>query len=99
MGPGRGAGLRRRAGAELRRSAEVEILERLNSAPPDVPALDYDALTTLNVSATQELARQVAAVQARLRQQTARADQAEAPVSGFEQQLRALESSGEQARR
>jgi len=65
----------------------------------DVRTVDYEALAMLNVSATQELARQLAAAQAQLRQQTARAAQAEATLGSFEQRLRALEASGGQASR
>jgi len=69
----------------------------------DFRSVDYDALTTLNVSATQELSRKVAALealnadlQAQLRRQ---AGQAEAALSTFESRLRALEAAGSQARR
>ena len=59
----------------------------------DVRAVDYEALAMLNVSATQELARRLAALEAAnatLRQQAA-------TTAGFEQRLRALEAAGAQA--
>ena len=59
----------------------------------DVRAVDYEALAMLNVSATQELARHLAALEAAnaaLRQQAA-------ATAGFEQRLRALEAAGAQA--
>jgi hypothetical protein len=63
----------------------------------DVRTVDYEALAMLNVSATQELVRQVAAAQAQLRQHSTRAAQAEAALSSFEQRLRTLEAGGTQA--
>jgi len=72
----------------------------------DFLSVDYDALSMLNISATQELARQVAALksqnaaqQAQLQQQTTRAEQAEARLSNLEQRLRAVEATGAQAER
>ena len=70
----------------------------------DFRSVDYDALTTLNVSATQELARQLAALQAEnaaLRAQAA-TDRAAATATleTFEARLRRLEAaSGGQAQR
>ncbi|NML67906.1 hypothetical protein HHL22_22120 [Hymenobacter sp. RP-2-7] len=80
----------------------------------DFRSVDYDALTTLNVSATQELARKVealeqqnAALQAQATQATreasaakAQATQATATLETFEARLRRLEAgSGGQAQR
>ncbi len=69
----------------------------------DFRSVDYDALTTLNVSATQELARKVAALeaqnaatQAELRVVKAAA---EAATTTFEARLRALEAGSGQARK
>ena len=65
----------------------------------DVRTVDYEALSMLNVSATQELARLVAELQqqnAALRQ---RADRAEAATTSFEARLRALEAGAGQARK
>lgn len=70
----------------------------------DFRSVDYDALTTLNVSATQELARQVAELKAQnaaLKAQAA-ADkaQATATLETFEARLRRLEAgSSAQAQR
>jgi Chaperone of endosialidase len=74
----------------------------------DFRSVDYDALTTLNVSATQELARQVAALQAhnaalqtRAAALEARADQAaadHADLQTLKQQLAGLQAAGTQAR-
>ncbi|MBF9223100.1 tail fiber domain-containing protein [Hymenobacter ruricola] len=80
---------------------------------PDVRAVDYEALAMLNVSATQELARQVAALQRQSAALAARAATAEAAaaaaetnatratasLASFEQRLRALEAGGAQARK
>ena len=71
---------------------------------------DYDALAMLNVSATQELARKVAALEAEnmaLKARTAQAaaaaaaDKAQttATLESLAQRLRALEAGGGQARR
>ena len=70
---------------------------------PDVRAVDFEALAMLNVSATQELARQVRKLQQQLEAQTQRAtcaeSQATATTEAFEARLRRLEAGGAQARR
>ncbi|MDO7877801.1 glycine-rich protein [Hymenobacter sp. ASUV-10] len=77
----------------------------------DVRAVDYEALSMLNVSATQELARQLAALQARaatadaqaaaaaseLQAVKAQATQTTATLDSLAQRLRMLEASGGQA--
>ncbi|MBF9237022.1 tail fiber domain-containing protein [Hymenobacter sp. BT683] len=70
----------------------------------DFRSVDYDALSMLNVSATQELARKVAALEAEnaaLKTRTASAEtkaaQATAATESFEQRLQALEAGGAQA--
>jgi hypothetical protein len=65
----------------------------------DVRAVDYEALSMLNVSATQELARQVAELKARAAQAEAKAAQATATLETFEARLRRLEAAGGQAQR
>ncbi|QKG53001.1 tail fiber domain-containing protein [Hymenobacter sp. BRD67] len=69
----------------------------------DFRSVDYDALTTLNVSATQELARQVAALEAEntaLKTQVATDKaQAAATMETFEARLRRLEAASGQAQR
>ncbi|MDO7877797.1 tail fiber domain-containing protein [Hymenobacter sp. ASUV-10] len=65
----------------------------------DVRAVDYEALSMLNVSATQELARQLAELKARAATAEAKAAQATATLETFEARLRALEAGGEQARK
>ncbi len=60
----------------------------------DVRAVDYEALAMLNVSATQELARQVAALQAQNATLRAQTERAEAATTSFEARLRALEAGG-----
>ena len=74
----------------------------------DFLSVDYSALTTLNVSATQELARQVAALKAtnatlqtqatataaELQTVKAQAAQATATLETFEARLRRLEAAG-----
>ncbi len=69
----------------------------------DFRSVDYDALTTLNVSATQELARKVAALEAEnaalKAQATADKAQATATLESFEARLRRLEAGSAQAQR
>jgi len=77
----------------------------------DFRSVDYDALTTLNVSATQELARKVAALEAEnaalkaqaaadKAQASADKNQATATLEAIEARLRRLEAQGEgQARK
>jgi len=76
----------------------------------DFRSVDYDALTTLNVSATQELARQVAELKAENATLKANAEsiknelqtvkvQATATLETFEARLRRLEAGGGQAQR
>lgn len=67
----------------------------------DVRAVDYEALSMLNVSATQELARKVAALEKQneaLRSRATAAEttaaQATATLETFEARLRRLESAG-----
>ena len=77
---------------------------------PDVRTVDYEALAMLNVSATQELARLVAELQAQNTALRARADRAEADhatdratteasLQSLADRLRALEAGGGQARK
>ena len=63
----------------------------------DFLSVDYSALTTLNVSATQELARQVAELKATNAALQAQAAAATATLNTFEARLRALEAGGGQA--
>ncbi|GAB2956828.1 hypothetical protein GCM10027048_23830 [Hymenobacter coalescens] len=66
---------------------------------PDVRTVDYEALAMLNVSATQELARQLAELQqqhAALQQHTTAAQAAAADLA---RRVQALEAQGQQARR
>ena len=77
----------------------------------DVRAVDYEALSMLNVSATQELARQMAALQARaaaadaqaaaaaseLQAVKAQATQTTATLESLAQRLRTLEAGGAQS--
>ncbi len=72
----------------------------------DFRSVDYDALAMLNVSATQELARKVAALEAEntaLKAHAAATDakaaQATATLETFEARLRRLEAAGSQAQR
>ena len=72
----------------------------------DVRAVDYEALSMLNVSATQELARKVAALEqqnAALRQQgstqAARLDQQQASLSTLQEQVARLLGADGQAKR
>ena len=69
----------------------------------DFLSVDYDALTTLNVSATQELARKVAALEqqneALKAEATAAKAQATATTEAFEARLRRLEAGSAQAQR
>ena len=60
----------------------------------DVRALDYEALSMLNVSATQELARQVAELRARAATAETKAAQTTATLESLAQRLRALEAGG-----
>ena len=72
----------------------------------DVRTVDYEALALPNVSATQELARKVAALEAQnatLRQQgtaqAARLDQQQASLSTLQEQVARLLGEGAQARK
>lgn len=65
----------------------------------DFRSVDYDALAMLNVSATQELARQLKALQERNAALEQRAATAEAVNQSFESRLRALEAGSGQARK
>ncbi|MDO7874716.1 tail fiber domain-containing protein, partial [Hymenobacter sp. ASUV-10] len=69
----------------------------------DVRTVDYEALAMLNVSATQELARQLtrleqqsAAQQTQLQQHTMRAEKAETALNAVEQRLQVLEQAEKQ---